>query len=139
MDRVLDGEIKDQLIKRAQEAYLHAYVPYSGYPVGAAALWESGVITSGCNVENASYGLTLCAERNAVFHAVAQGERSLKGIAIAVPREEFPSPCGACRQVLREFASDCLILLINGEGEYRETSLKELLPMAFGPDYIGTR
>jgi len=134
---VVDGQIKDQLIREAQKAYRNAYVPYSHYPVGAAALWSSGAITRGCNVENASYGLTVCAERNAVFQAVAQGERKLKAIAIAVPQKFWPSPCGACRQVLREFAEDCLVILVNGEGLTRETTLKQLLPEAFGPDFLG--
>ena len=132
----LEKEKMQELIKRAQAAYGQAYVPYSHYPVGSAALFSSGEIYSGCNVENASYGLTVCAERNAIFHAVAQGERELMGIAIAVPTDSFPSPCGACRQVIREFAVDCPVILINGQGETRVTSLKRLLPDAFGPEFL---
>lgn len=123
-----------ELMSQAKGAYRHAYVPYSSYPVGAAVLFKSGNIFSGCNVENASYGLTICAERNAVFQAVAQGERGLMAIAIAVPTEGFASPCGACRQVIREFTEDCAVILINGCGECRVTSLKVLLPDAFGPE-----
>lgn len=130
------AEVKQEMICRAQGAYHQAYAPYSHYPVGAAALFASGKIFSGCNVENASYGLTVCAERNAIVQAVAHGELRLKGIAIAVPTEEFPSPCGACRQVIREFAVDCPVILINGSGEIRETSLKTLLPDAFGMDLV---
>ena len=130
-----DQEMKE-LIKQAQGAYRQAYVPYSHYPVGAAALFSSGEIYSGCNVENASYGLTVCAERNAIFQAVAKGERELKGIAIAVPTDSFPSPCGACRQVIREFAIDCPVILVNGSGLIRTTSLKVLLPDAFGPESL---
>jgi cytidine deaminase len=133
---ILETEVRNQLISQAQAAYLKAYVPYSHYPVGSAALFSTGVIYSGCNVENSSYGLTVCAERNAIFQAVAQGERELKGIAIAVPTEAFPSPCGACRQVIREFAVDCPVILINGQGKTRETSLNRLLPEAFGPDFL---
>ena len=132
----LKPELMLGLINQAQSAYQQAYVPYSHYPVGSAVLFSSGKIYSGCNVENASYGLTVCAERNAIFQAVAQGERDLKGIAIAVPTEGFPSPCGACRQVIREFAADCPVVLINGTGQTRLTSLKKLLPDSFGPDFL---
>jgi len=125
-----------ELIDQAQAAYRQAYVPYSHYPVGSAVLFSSGKIYSGCNVENASYGLTVCAERNAIFQAIAQGERELKGIAIAVPTEGFPSPCGACRQVIREFAVDCPVILINGSGKTRVTSLEKLLPDSFGPEFL---
>ena len=133
---VLETQVLNQLISQAQAAYRQAYVPYSHYPVGSAALFSTGAIYCGCNVENASYGLTVCAERNAIFQAVAQGERELKGIAIAVPTDAFPAPCGACRQVIREFAVDCPVILINGQGKTRETSLIRLLPEAFGPDFL---
>lgn len=132
----LEPELMLELINQAQTAYRQAYVPYSHYPVGSAVLFSSGKIYSGCNVENASYGLTICAERNAIFQAVAQGERELKGIAIAVPTEAFPSPCGACRQVIREFAVDCPVILINGSGQTRLTRLKTLLPDSFGPEFL---
>lgn len=125
-----------ELARLAQEAYTNAYVPYSHYPVGAATLWESGKIYQGSNVENASFGLTVCAERNSVFQAVAQGERKLKAVAVAVPTESFPSPCGACRQVLREFTQDCPVILVNGQGQIRVTRLKTLLPDSFGPEYL---
>ncbi|MBC2721053.1 cytidine deaminase [Desulfosporosinus sp.] len=133
---MISQEVLDELILHAKAAYEQAYVPYSHYPVGSAALFSSGKIYSGCNVENASYGLTICAERNAIFQAIARGERVLKGIAIAVPSDVFPSPCGACRQVIREFALDCPVVLINGQGQMRWTSLKSLLPEAFGPEYL---
>lgn len=132
----LEPELMLELINQAQSAYRQAYVPYSHYPVGSAVLFSSGKIYSGCNVENVSYGLTVCAERNAIFQAVAQGERKLKGIAIAVPTEGFPSPCGACRQVIREFAVDCPVILINGTGQTQLTSLKKLLPESFGPEFL---
>lgn len=133
---ILETQALQELIKQAQEAYKQAYAPYSHYPVGSAALFSSGIVYSGCNVENASYGLTVCAERNAIFQAVARGERELKGIAIAVPTDTFPTPCGACRQVMREFTADCPVILVNGRGETRVTSLKALLPEAFGPDFL---
>lgn len=132
----LDHRCILELVERAKAAYEPAYAPYSHYPVGAAAVFTSGKIYWGCNVENASYGLTVCAERNAVFQAVAQGERELKGIAIAVPGDAFPAPCGACRQVIREFAADCPVILVNGQGRLRLTSLKVLLPEGFGPEFL---
>lgn len=132
----LEAEVMRELINQAQAAYRQAYVPYSHYPVGSAVLFSSGKIYTGCNVENASYGLTVCAERNAIFQAVARGERELKGIAIAVPTDGFPAPCGACRQVIREFAMDCPVILVNGEGQTRLTRLKTLLPEAFGPEFL---
>lgn len=132
----LEPELMLELINQAQSAYQQAYVPYSHYPVGSAVLFSSGKIYSGCNVENASYGLTVCAERNAIFQAVAEGERELKGVAIAVPTDTFPSPCGACRQVMREFAVDCPVVLVNGSGKTKVTSLRTLLPDSFGPEFL---
>jgi len=137
LEEMLDPELIKELINHAKAAYGQAYVPYSHYPVGSAALFSSRKIYSGCNVENASYGLTVCAERNAIFQAVARGERELKGILIAVPSDAFPSPCGACRQVMREFTVDCPVILMNGRGQIRRTSLKALLPEAFGPEFLG--
>lgn len=129
-------EIYKELLHMAKEAYQNAYAPYSKYQVGAAVLWESGRITAGSNVENASYGLTVCAERNGIFQGTALGERKIKAIAIAVPHEDIPAPCGSCRQVIREFAADCDILLMNGKGECKQTSLEILLPDSFGPEFL---
>jgi len=129
----------EELVQKAEQAYKNAYAPYSAYPVGAAVLWDSGRITAGCNVENASYGLTVCAERNAVFQGVALGERIIQAVAIAVPNAEMPTPCGSCRQVVREFAEDCLIILRNGLGQTAQTSLAELLPNSFGPDFLNKK
>lgn len=126
----------NELISQAQEAYENAYAPYSQYPVGAAVLWASGQIVAGCNVENASYGLSTCAERNSIFHGAFLGERNIKAIAVAVPTDSFPSPCGACRQVIREFAQDCLVILVNGKGQTKMSSLRELLPDSFGPEFL---
>jgi cytidine deaminase len=117
------------LIKQATEARERAYAPYSGYPVGAAVLTGSGRIFSGCNVENASSGLTVCAERTAIQKAVSEGEQVIA--ALAVVTEDGASPCGACRQVLLEFGKDAVILLADGTGKFQEASLPELLPRPF--------
>ncbi|KUO64048.1 MAG: cytidine deaminase [Gracilibacter sp. BRH_c7a] len=125
-----------ELIHKAQLAYENAYAPYSNYKVGAAVLWDSGAITTGVNMENASYGLTVCAERNAIAAGIGTGERKIDAIAIAVPSEDLPAPCGACRQVLREFSTDCTILLANGKRESKITDLKKLFPYGFGPEFL---
>ncbi|MEM7334947.1 MAG: cytidine deaminase [Chloroflexota bacterium] len=127
---------KEILIQKACESRQHAYAPYSNYPVGAAILMKSGRIFVGVNVENASYGLTNCAERTAVFKAVSEGEREI--MAVAVSTENAGSPCGACRQVLVEFAGDVPVFLVDGEGNGRETTLYQLLPDHFGPEHLGT-
>ena len=131
-----ESETMEALIRVAREACKNAYAPYSHYPVGAAALFDSGKIYAGCNMENASFGLTVCAERNAIGQGIAQGERHLKAIAIAVPERMYPAPCGACRQVIREFAGDCQIILLNNEDTPVITSLQRMLPDAFGPEFI---
>lgn len=107
-----------------------AYAPYSEFKVGAAVMGGSGEIYDGANVENASFGLTICAERTAIAKAVSAGERSIQ--AIAVCTENGVTPCGACRQVIREFSADCPVYLLDGDGQRRETSLAALLPESFG-------
>jgi cytidine deaminase len=129
-------DTEKKLLQEAKIAYENAYAPYSHYKVGAAVLWDSGRITTGSNVENAAYGLTLCAERNAIFQGTAQGERRIKAIAVVVPAENMPAPCGSCRQVIREFATDCNIFLMNGKEEIKATSLQVLLPDSFGPEFL---
>lgn len=126
--------MKQELIKSAQAALKNAYAPYSGYRVGAAVLAQ-GKIYTGANIENASYGLTICAERSAVAGAASSGERRVEGVAVAVEKG-VPSPCGACRQVLREFGTDFPVYLVAGDGSVRETTLKKLLPDSFGPDFL---
>lgn len=123
------------LLAAARDAALHAYCPYSRFPVGAAVLTDRGEIYSGCNVENASYGLTICAERNAVFQAVARGAGPLRIQALLVyaPTESPSTPCGACRQVLYEFGPEAIIMCVGAGSEIIETSLADLLPRAFGP------
>lgn len=111
-----------------------AYAPYSNYAVGAALLMADGRIFTGVNVENASYGLTICAERTAVFKAVSEGARKI--VAIAVCTENGGSPCGACRQVLVEFAGDVPVFLSDAQGNTRQTTLYALLPDHFGPEHL---
>ncbi len=123
------------LMGKAREAAAAAYVPYSRFPVGAALQTASGDVFTGANVENASYGLTVCAERTAVFAAALAGHREIVAIAVAAPRALRASPCGACRQVLNEFApvEGEMTVLLESEDGYQTTTLSALLPMAFGP------
>jgi len=125
----------ESLIAKAMEARKKSYAPYSCFAVGAALLAKSGHIYTGCNVENASYGLSICAERVAVFKAVSEGERDFEAIAIVT--EKGVAPCGACRQVLMEFGEDTQVIVANGAGEYRVFTLQELLPEAFTPKHLG--
>jgi len=122
----------EELVKLALEAAENAYAPYSRFKVGAALLTAGGEVFTGCNVENASYGLTVCAERVALYKAVSRGERSFSAIAVAAGNDEYCSPCGACRQVLAEFGGGIKVYMANRKGEYRETTVAELLPAAFG-------
>jgi cytidine deaminase len=117
------------LIKAACEVRLHAYAPYSRFPVGAALLGADGEVVTGCNVENLSYGLTLCAERSAIVAAVARGIRVFRGIAVCADTRQPISPCGACRQVLAEFG-DFPVFLSTVAGQIVETSVGALLPRA---------
>lgn len=126
-------ERERELIDKAVEAKRKAYAPYSGFKVGAALLSRDGRVFTGCNVENASYGLTVCAERVALFKAVSEGAREFEAIAIACGKGPC-APCGACRQVLFEFAPDLTVIMTDAEGkEVRVTRLSELLPEGFGP------
>lgn len=123
--------VDDQvMLTKAKEAMLRSYSPYSSYPVGAALHSTDGRIFTGCNVENASFGLTNCAERTAVFKAVSEGARSFDVLAIAAKTKAWP--CGACRQVLNEFAPD-LRILVTWDDHVEEKTLKDLLPEGFGP------
>lgn len=126
------GPGDEQLVKVAALARQRAYAPYSGYKVGAAIRTKRNRIHSAANVENASYGLTVCAERCAVFTAVAAGEvAGYDSIAIVIDDEVLPSPCGACRQVLHEFAPAMRVILATTGGLRKSTTLRELLPDAF--------
>ncbi|MGF7185416.1 cytidine deaminase [Desulfitispora alkaliphila] len=126
-----------ELLERAIEAKKNAYAPYSKFPVGAALLTTDNSIFTGCNVENASYGLTNCAERTAVYTAVAAGYSNFKAIAIVTNLEELATPCGACRQVLIEFGSEIDIIVGNEKGEYQVYTSGELLPSCFSGEQLG--
>ena len=121
----------NKLIFVAKKAMERAYTPYSNYQVGAALLCTDGTVFKGCNVENASYGLTNCAERTAIFSAVAAGKKEFKALAIVASGEAVPFPCGACRQVLAEFCPpDFPVYIAKGDG-YETITLGELLPHSF--------
>ncbi len=126
---------REELIERALRIRARAYAPYSNYNVGASLITESGEIFDGVNVENASYSMGICAERNAVFQAVAHGHRSFRAIAVAT--EKGGSPCGACRQVLSEFGLDIKVYTLDSDGVIvLETTVGGLLPEAFGPEHL---
>lgn len=124
----------ERLLEMATGMLDYSYSPYSHYPVGAALLAKDGRVFTGCNVENAAFGNTMCAERTALFKAVSEGAREFTAIAIA-SRGSAPFPCGACRQSLNEFAPD-LRVLVTWDGNVRETTLRALLPEGFGPESL---
>lgn len=127
----------EKLCELAKEAMTHSYSPYSGFKVGAALLCKDGTVYQGCNIENAAYGPTNCAERTAIFKAVYDGQREFAAIAVCGGKDgvitgQFP-PCGVCRQVMREFCGDDFkILMVNPEG-FEEVTLAQLLPHSFSP------
>jgi cytidine deaminase len=122
-----------RLEKLARAAAQSSYSPYSEFPVGAAIVCGSGKIFTGCNVENASYGLCNCAERTALFTAAANGERVVRAVVVYTPTPTPSSPCGACRQVINEFGPDALVISVCDGPDRIETTLSALLPAAFGP------
>ena len=131
----LSNEQIHALIQQANAARVHAYAPYSNYPVGAALRTSSGRIFTGVNVENAVYPMTICAERVAVFKAVSVGEREFDALALVT--SNGGPPCGACRQVLAEFGMDTLVLIADERGRLlRQTTVADLLPGAFTPDHL---
>ncbi|MFZ5590609.1 MAG: cytidine deaminase [Bacillota bacterium] len=119
------------LINTARQAREKAYAPYSGFLVGAALLTADGQVYTGCNVENASYGLACCAERVAVYKAVSEGQKQFLAMAIIADTEDYCSPCGACRQVLVEFAPGMIVFMCNKHGQYEQCMAGELLPSYF--------
>lgn len=127
-----------ELMKMAIEARQNAYAPYSHFAVGAALLAESGRVYTGCNIENASYGLTCCAERNAIFAAVGAGERRFKMLAVAADSPEPVAPCGACRQVIAEFGIP-LVVMGNLKEATKTMTAEELLPYGFGQDSMNNK
>jgi len=131
------ARISPSLLRRlgaaARKAAAQAYAPYSQFPVGAAVLAGSGRIYAGANVENASYGLGNCAERTAIFSAVAHGERRLRAVVVYTPTKTVTAPCGACRQVIHEFGPDARVISICDGKDRIDVSAAALLPGAFGP------
>ena len=113
-----------------------AYIPYSRFPVGAALECEDGYVATGCNIENASYGLTICAERTAAVKAVSEGHRKFKRIVIAGRSDDYCYPCGACRQFLYEFGADMEVICLNKNGEAKKMSIRELLPCGFDRTWL---
>ena len=120
-----------ELLRIAKEASLNAYVPYSGFPVGAALECEDGTVFTGCNVENAAYGDTICAERCALVKAVSEGQRKFTRIAVYGEGKNYCMPCGSCRQVLAEFSPEMEVLCAKAGGRYVSYKLSELLPHTF--------
>ncbi|QTA38021.1 cytidine deaminase [Thermosipho ferrireducens] len=126
----------NKLIQMAIEAQKNAYAPYSNFKVGAVLLARSGKVYTGSNIENASYGLSCCAERIAIFKAVSEGEKEFDTLVIVGNTDEPISPCGACRQVMAEFG-DFKVVMANNTGKVKETRVKELLPYAFEKEHLG--
>ncbi|HEX5724155.1 MAG TPA: cytidine deaminase [Longimicrobiaceae bacterium] len=133
----LDDAALRRLLDHARQARARAYAPYSDFPVGAALLADDGRVFTGCNVENASYGLTNCAERVAVGKAVSEGARSFRAVAVAGPGDDVGcNPCGACRQVLFEFSPEMLVVTADGPDGVRAAAVRDLLPGAFSKERL---
>lgn len=133
--QLLGAELADRLLEVARSSAHQAYVPYSSFPVGAAVLTDDGSIIGGVNIENASYGLTICGERVAIFTAAAMGHRIIRAVAVSAPKLPGTTPCGACRQVMNEFkpVDGGLVVVLDGPEGAVQISLATLLPEAFGP------
>ncbi len=127
---------EQELMQKAVSMLDASYSPYSHFPVGAALECDDGTVYTGCNIENAAFGATICAERTAVSKAVSEGHRRFRRIVIAGKGDQFCVPCGTCRQVLREFAPEIEIICLNGAGKSRRFTLPQLLPYSFGPEYL---
>ena len=126
----------DRLIAAARVARDHAHAPYSNFRVGAAVRAQSGRIFTGCNVENATYGLTLCAERVAIFKAISEGERGFDAVAVVADTEALTPPCGACRQILWEFCGDAEVVLANLNGKIERYRMSALFPKPFDGKFL---
>ena len=127
----------EELIERAKEARQAAHAPYSGFEVGAAVLTSDGRIYTGCNIENSTYSLTMCAERVAIFKAVSEGARKLKRVAVVADHEKLTPPCGCCRQMIWEFAADDTeVILANLSGHVQKYEIKDLFPQAFDSSWL---
>ncbi|HEV3437898.1 MAG TPA: cytidine deaminase [Gemmata sp.] len=132
-----DKKTLEDMAKRAKIVSEKAHCPYSKFRVGAVVLTDDGQMFEGCNVENASYGLTICAERNAVFQMVARAKQKIAAIVIYTPTPKPSAPCGACRQVINEFGPDALVMSVCDGPDVLKKKLSELLPDAFGPSNLG--
>lgn len=136
----MDKKLVEEMIRMAKNQMKYSYAPYSGFKVGAVLLTDDGEFYTGCNIENAAYTPTICAERNAIFKAVSEGHRKFSAICIAGGKDGvvagYTAPCGVCRQVMMEFCDPDTfnIILMAGDGSYKIYTLKELLPLGFGPD-----
>ena len=130
---------KQELCRKAQDMLSRSYSPYSHFPVGAAIECGDGSVYTGCNIENAAYGPSICAERVAVFKAVSEGKRDFVRIAVAGSTKAFCAPCGVCRQVLQEFAPELEVILVNREGKTLELTLPDLLPYSFGSSTLASQ
>ena len=126
----------EELLRLAVEAMGRAYVPYSGYQVGAALLCADGTVYQGCNIENAVYPVGTCAERTAMGKAISEGHRDFVRIVIAGRSEDYCYPCGMCRQFMKEFAPEMQVICLNGKGEAKELTLRELLPYGFDSTFL---
>ena len=132
----MEKEMINQLIDTAIYQLKYSYTPYSNFKVGAALLAKNGQVYTGCNIENAAYGLTICAERTAIFKAISEGHRDFKRIVIAGKSEDYCVPCGSCRQVMQEFAPQMEVICLNDKGEAKHFALKELLPYGFDETWL---
>jgi len=125
-----------ELIKAAVRVRENAHAPFSNFKVGAALMSKNGKIYTGCNIENATYGLTICAERNAVFKAISEGEKDFETISVVADTNELTPPCGACRQIIWEFCGDVPVILANLNGNSETVMMKELFPRAFDAKFL---
>jgi len=126
----------EELVTAAKEAREHSYAPYSDFRVGAAIETDDGEIYTGCNVESASYGLTVCAERVAIWKAISEGKHKIKNIAVVCDTKELTPPCGVCRQIIWEFGGNVPVTLANLNGGRETVEMKELLPRAFDTKFL---
>lgn len=133
----MNNDRRQEMLEIARKMHLNAYAPYSKYLVGACVEAEDGTLFSGCNVENASYGITLCAEAVAICSMIAAGKKRIKSIAVVGSGKELCTPCGRCRQLIREFAAPDTPIYLCDENMLCETvTIEQLLPMSFGPEHL---
>jgi cytidine deaminase len=130
------SELENSLVEAATAARLRSVAPFSNFLVGAAVQTEAGKVYTGCNIESASYGLTVCAERVAIWKALSEGERKFSNLVVVADTESLTPPCGTCRQIIWEFAKHAKIVLANLRGQREEVSIKDLLPRAFDARFL---